>query len=111
MQYLRYLRYLQELPLNTLKIDKAFIAALDDNDPVHSVANSIVQLAALFNLETVAEGAETLEQEMKVRSLGVHHIQGYLYSKPVLVTELPAVILLIDEQFRSSDQNIRPRAA
>ena len=105
------LQYLQELPLNTLKIDKAFIAALDDNDPVSSVANSIVQLAALFNLETVAEGVETLEQEMKVRSLGVNHIQGYLYSKPVTAAELPAVVTMISEQFRANHQLVQHRAA
>jgi len=70
------LQYLQELPLNTLKIDRAFIIALDNHAPDCSVANSIVQMAALFNLDTVAEGVETLEQELMVRSLGVHHIQS-----------------------------------
>lgn len=86
------LQYLQELPLNTLKIDRAFVLALDHCDPSHSVANSIVQLAKLFDLDTVAEGVETSDQDMKIRSLGVHHIQGYLYSKPVPASELPAVI-------------------
>jgi len=92
------LQYLQELPLNTLKIDRAFILALDNNDPNCSVANSIVQMATLFNLETVAEGVETVEQESKVRALGVDHIQGYYYSKPVLAKELPAVVAKIAQQ-------------
>ncbi len=92
------LQYLQELPLNTLKIDRAFIIALDDSDPASSVANSIVQLAKLFDLETVAEGIETDDQDLKIRSLGVHHIQGYLYSKPVPASNLPAAIQKIEWQ-------------
>ena len=92
------LQYLQKLPLNTLKIDRAFIIELDNHDPDSSVANSIVQLAKLFNLETVAEGVETVDQDEKIRSLGVHHIQGYLYSRPVSAKELPAVIDHLREQ-------------
>ena len=92
------LQYLQKLPLNTLKIDRAFITELDNHDPDSSVANSIVQLAKLFNLETVAEGVETVDQDEKIRSLGVHHIQGYFYSRPVSAKELPAVIDHLREQ-------------
>ena len=92
------LQYLQKLPLDTLKIDRAFITELENHDPDSSVANSIVQLAKLFNLETVAEGVETVDQDLKIRSLGVHHIQGYLYSRPVLAKELPAVIDHLSEQ-------------
>lgn len=92
------LQYLQQLPLNTLKIDRAFITALDSCDPTNSVANSIVQLAKLFNLETVAEGVETDEQDNKIKLLGVHYIQGFLYSKPVPACDLPATVQRISEQ-------------
>ena len=105
------LQYLQELPLDTLKIDRAFILALDDSDPADSVANSIVQLATLFNLETVAEGVETDAQDYKIRSLGVDHIQGYRYSKPVPITELSQVISDIAEQQQTPDRKIRRKAA
>ncbi len=105
------LQYLQELPLNTLKIDRAFVNALDDAGADCSVASSIVQLATLFNLETVAEGVETLEQEIMVRSLGVHHIQGYRYSRPVASAELPAVIATIGEQYNSTDWSLYDKAA
>ena len=98
------LQYLQELPLDTLKIDRAFITALNNSDPSSSVANSIVQLAKLFNLQTVAEGVETDDQNQKIKSLGVHHIQGYLYSKPVTASELPATIQKIESQSGFSQQ-------
>ncbi|MFK7854800.1 MAG: putative bifunctional diguanylate cyclase/phosphodiesterase [Granulosicoccus sp.] len=99
------LQYLQELPLDTLKIDRAFIVSLVDNDPTGSVANSIVQLAKLFDLETVAEGVETEDQDRKIRSLGVHHIQGYLYSKPVTADKLAAAIK--DIEWRNGINNSR----
>jgi len=99
------LQYLQELPLDTLKIDRAFIVALNDSDPTNSVANSIVQLARLFNLQTVAEGVETDDQNQSIRSLGVHHIQGYLYSKPVSANELAATIKQIELQSGFSEQH------
>ncbi len=105
------LQYLQQLPLNTLKIDRAFITALDDSGADRSVANLIVQLAALFNLETVAEGVETIEQEAQIRALGVNHIQGYLYSKPVSAAELPDVIVAIGHQVESAGWNEFNRAA
>ncbi|MFK8081386.1 MAG: putative bifunctional diguanylate cyclase/phosphodiesterase [Granulosicoccus sp.] len=92
------LQYLQELPLDTLKIDRAFVTALDENDPANSVANSIVQLAKLFDLDTVAEGVETTDQDLKIRSLGVHHIQGFLYSKPVPAPDLSSVLQQIEIQ-------------
>ena len=98
------LQYLQELPLDTLKIDRAFIVALNDSEPENSVANSIVQLARLFNLQTVAEGVETDDQNQSIRSLGVHHIQGYLYSKPVSASELTAAIKRIELQNGFSEQ-------
>jgi len=100
------LQYLQELPLNTLKIDRAFIMALDDCDPANSVANSIVQLAKLFDLETVAEGIETDKQDLKIRSLGVHHIQGFFYSKPVSACDLPGAIQQIELQNGFNQQRV-----
>lgn len=105
------LQYLQELPLNTLKIDRAFITALDYCDPANSVANSIVQLAKLFNLETVAEGVETDEQDLKIRSLGVHSIQGYLYSKPVPACNLLVEVQNIREQLDWQSSFERQRSA
>ena len=92
------LQYLQELSLDVLKIDRAFVVALDSVDPKYSVANSIVQLARIMNLKTVAEGVESNEQCVKVRSLGVDIIQGYIYSKPVPVDELHEHLIQIRMQ-------------
>jgi len=105
------LQYLQELPLDTLKIDRAFVVALEHSDPTSSVANSIIQLASLFDLETVAEGVETPNQDQKIRSLGVDHIQGYLYSKPVAASDLPATIEQINQSMDWNSRNNLKRSA
>jgi len=96
------LQYLEELPLDVLKIDKAFVDRLESNsdngDDVptdqqkNSLVNIIVMMAEAFDLDTVVEGVETTEQLEKVVSLGCDLIQGYLYSPPVPADSLPEVI-------------------
>ena len=91
------LKYLQELPLDVLKIDRAFISKLDNENMLDSLASTIVLLANRFGLETVAEGVETQEQLDLVRQLDCDLVQGYFFSKPVIATELPEVIANINE--------------
>jgi len=82
------LRYLQDLPLDFLKIDRSFIEKLDDTDPELSLVNTIIRMAESFGLDTVAEGVETEDQLQKVVGLGCDCIQGFLFSKPVKPEEL-----------------------
>jgi len=86
------LQYLQDLPLDVLKIDRAFINKLNSENMLNSLANTIVLLAGRFGLETVAEGVETLEQLNLVRQLDCDLVQGYYFSKPVTASQLPGVI-------------------
>jgi len=96
------LQYLEELPLDVLKIDKAFVDRLDSNSDGkfksrinqqnNSLVKIIVAMAEAFNLETVVEGVATTEQLEQVVSLGCDLIQGYLYSPPVPADTLPNVI-------------------
>jgi len=90
------LQYLQDLPLDVLKIDKVFIDSMNETDSSKSVANSIVQLGKSFELETIAEGVETREQLIELVKLGVEYTQGYYYSKPVSGIEIAAVIREIE---------------
>jgi len=75
------------------------------------VANSIVQLAQLFKLETVAEGVETDIQDDNIRSLGVDHIQGFLYSKPVSIDDLPTSISVIESALHQNGESNQQNAA
>lgn len=90
------LRYLDDLPLDYLKIDRSFIQKMGNSDPQLSLVNTIIAVARTFELETIAEGVETTEQLQQVVSLGCDYIQGYLYSKPVEASELQRKIELID---------------
>lgn len=101
------LSYLQDLPVDTLKIDRAFVSGLDDTTS-KSVARTIVTLAQSCGLETVAEGVETNDQANMVAELGCDYIQGYFYSKPVSSDELPKQVAAINDYCK---HNSHTRAA
>lgn len=98
------LSYLQELPVDTLKIDRAFVSGLDDITS-KSVARTIVTLAQSCGLETVAEGVETNGQADMIAELGCDYIQGYYYSKPVSSDELPQQVASINDYCRQNSKN------
>ncbi len=91
------LQYLQELPLDLLKIDRAFISKLDAGNMLDSLASTIVVLANRFGLKTVAEGVETKEQLNLVKQLNCDLVQGFYFSRPVMAGELPNVISSVNE--------------
>lgn len=80
-------RYLQCLPISTLKIDKAFVENLADKDGNDSVemriAESIVTLINRMGLETIAEGVEKNEQLNVLRSMNCTILQGFLTGRPM----------------------------
>lgn len=84
------LAYLKRLPLNELKIDKSFVrdASRDPNDA--ALVEAIIAVARHFNLAIVAEGVETLEQANFLKARGCNFYQGYLYGKPVPMSEFKA---------------------
>lgn len=86
------LSYLQDLPLDVLKIDRAFVSRLQNERSDQSVANTIVLLATGLGLDTVAEGVETEEQRDAIVAIGCNTIQGYYFSPPVSADDLPSVI-------------------
>lgn len=78
---------LDEIPINTLKIDQVFIR----KSKMHSkkaIISNIIAIAANLNMEVIAEGVETTEQIELLQSLGCRFMQGYYYGKPMPVTEL-----------------------
>lgn len=75
------LSYLRRLPVDQLKIDKSFIAALADGED-ESLVRSIIDLAHNLKLEVVAEGVETEEVREQLLALGCDAAQGYLFSEP-----------------------------
>ena len=82
------LSYLQKLPVNRLKIDRSFVTNIDRGGAFNIVKNAIVPLAKTLNLETTAEGVETLGEYQTLKLMGVDDIQGYYFAKPMRIEEL-----------------------
>ena len=77
------LGYLAKLPVETLKIDKSFIAKMLDDPGAMTLVSTMISLAHSLKLTVVAEGVETEEQAKILRLLRCDEIQGYLISKPL----------------------------
>ena len=77
------LSILQQLPVDTLKIDQSFIARLDGSATGSAIVRTIVDLAQQLGLDTVAEGVETGQQLEELQTTRCSLLQGYLFAKPL----------------------------
>jgi diguanylate cyclase (GGDEF)-like protein len=77
------LSYLQLLPIDTLKIDRSFVCCLEEGGKNLTLLEAILNLASSLELEAIAEGVETQEQLIILRSLGCTSYQGYFFSRPL----------------------------
>jgi diguanylate cyclase (GGDEF)-like protein/PAS domain S-box-containing protein len=73
---------LHEIPADELKIDKLFVRRIHTLEGMR-IAEAIVNMARALKLEIVAEGVEDLETVAVLQNMGVHYLQGYLYSSPL----------------------------
>jgi EAL domain-containing protein (putative c-di-GMP-specific phosphodiesterase class I) len=86
------LGYLQRLPLNRLKIDRAFVADLHSGGSGSRIAEMIVNLSRLLGLSVIAEGVETGQQFDALRDMGCQEVQGFYISPPVPAGEFAALL-------------------
>lgn len=77
------LKYLMELGVDIIKIDKLFIDGVSDSGFSRTIVDALIKLAKEMNILVVAEGIERLDQVANLKELGVHMAQGYFYSKPL----------------------------
>lgn len=84
------LQYLQELPLDALKIDKSFIDTVGTDSATSSITPHIIDIAKSLDLYIVAEGIEHQEQADYLLARGVQYGQGWLFSKALPVAEFVA---------------------
>lgn len=80
--------YLKHLPVDTLKIDRSFVKGLPHNDQDAGIIKALIILAKSLELNIIAEGVETDEQERFLIENGCSNIQGYLYTKPISANEI-----------------------
>ncbi|NWG31911.1 MAG: EAL domain-containing protein [Rhodocyclaceae bacterium] len=77
------LSYLKKLPVNTLKIDRAFVVGIGEQSGDEAIIDTIVSLARSLGLTTVAEGVDSPAQLAYLKALGCDEIQGYYFSEPL----------------------------
>jgi diguanylate cyclase (GGDEF)-like protein/PAS domain S-box-containing protein len=77
------LGYLTRLPVQTLKIDRSFVAELPHNSKSAELVKAIVSVGRSLNMALVAEGVETVEQAEYLKNAGCHFAQGYLFGRPL----------------------------
>lgn len=77
------LAYLQQLPIDVLKIDRRFVTDMIENKDKRSIVSAVLSLASSLGMQTTAEGIETKELSSILQRLGCSFGQGYYYSKPM----------------------------
>ncbi|MBL0163926.1 MAG: EAL domain-containing protein [Xanthomonadales bacterium] len=73
--------YLKRLPIDILKIDRSFVCGLPQNRVDAAIVSAIVGLAGDLNLDVIAEGVESIEQQHALTTIGVRRMQGWLYAR------------------------------
>jgi diguanylate cyclase (GGDEF)-like protein len=87
------LSYLHRLPLDAVKVDRAFTSSIDQEErPLH-VVKAIISLAHAIGLEVVAEGVTNLRQLELLRDMGCDLAQGFIFSRPCNIEELETLLL------------------
>ncbi|MBC7778464.1 MAG: PAS domain S-box protein [Proteobacteria bacterium] len=90
------LAWLRQLPIDKLKIDRAFVANIPSNEVDSAILAAIVQMARALGIRTVAEGVETEDQLAHIRDAGCDLVQGFLLARPLAeeavsrIVDLPA---------------------
>jgi diguanylate cyclase (GGDEF)-like protein/PAS domain S-box-containing protein len=86
------LSQIAHLPLDALKIDRAFVASMTQSAEAMAIVSAIVNLAKALGIFVVAEGVETEEQAARLHALGCDEAQGYLFSRPVPADEVASLL-------------------
>jgi len=85
--------YLSQFPFDILKIDRSFAHEIGEKPSANSLIQSLVSLGGALNLHVVVEGIENDVQLRLLRLLGCDMVQGFLFSRPVPVAEIDALLI------------------
>ena len=84
--------YLNEMPVDTLKIDKSFVSGIDKEDEKFKIADTIINMANELDIAVIAEGVETHEEFKALESVKCNKYQGYYFSKPLTLNEFKKIL-------------------
>jgi len=91
------LSLLQRFPIQCIKIDRAFVNDVVTEPATQNIVRTIIAMATAMGADIVAEGVENIEQLSQLTSLECHRAQGYLFSRPVHVDDVPRVVKFIED--------------
>lgn len=86
------LSYLNDLPIQTLKIDRSFIKNIVEVDQEYAIVDAIIVLAHALDLQVIAEGVETTIQLEYLKDRSCDQLQGYLINKPLPNEQIPKLL-------------------
>jgi EAL domain-containing protein (putative c-di-GMP-specific phosphodiesterase class I) len=86
------LTHLKQFPVGHIKIDRSFVMNLEQDAGDEAIVAAIIGLGKNMGMQLTAEGVETVGQADRLRALGCHSAQGYLYSKPVAASLVPKLL-------------------
>ncbi len=105
------LAYLHRLPLDLLKIDQSFVNNMVSCSETREIVRTIISLAQNLDLDIVAEGVETEDQQRLLFEMGCTHAQGYLFSRPVPAASLATMLAENAKQSSATGmRTLRPAA-
>ncbi|KVO04955.1 diguanylate cyclase [Burkholderia ubonensis] len=83
--------YLKDLPVDTLKIDRSFLADCGTDSPDDAIVRAIVAMGRALGLDVVMEGVETEKQLAFLQEIGCHQVQGFLLARPQPAEQLVGI--------------------
>ena len=86
------LQYLKQLPLQQLKIDQSFVREIVTDISDQAIVRTIIAMAQSLNLNLIAEGVETEQQQQLLLKKGCQHYQGYLFGKPMPIEQFESAL-------------------
>jgi EAL domain-containing protein (putative c-di-GMP-specific phosphodiesterase class I) len=104
------LNYLRSFPFDKIKIDRCFVASMNENSESRAIIRAITGLAGSLGMVTTAEGVETEKQLEALREKGCTEVQGFLYSKPVDARELMGASVPIEPPKAAELEELRVAA-
>jgi diguanylate cyclase (GGDEF)-like protein len=108
------LGHLHRFRFDKIKIDRSFVSRATEDRDSAAIVRAVVSLGTSLGISTTAEGVETGEQHRFVRDEGCDQIQGFLFSRPVPVSQMPAdfkPVLTVPTPCRSSESSIAATAS
>ena len=96
------LAYLRDLPVHQLKIDRSFVSELGKENDCVAIIRAVTRLGSSLGMTTTAEGVETEQQLEILRAEGCVQVQGYLFSRPKPLKEIPTMLRELQPRIRAA---------